>query len=88
MSQSSATAAQQELVSPEETQEGEESLTSNSHQTAATPHGKPPEDTQDMNTGYWSQIAEEHIKEIISGSPDFCTFPYIEKYQIPQDIWF
>ena len=42
MSQSSATAAlQQELVSPEETQEGEESLTSNSHQTAAPPHGKP-----------------------------------------------
>ena len=42
-SQSAALAAitEGELVSPEETQEGEESLTSNSHQTAAPPHGKP-----------------------------------------------
>ena len=42
MSQSSEIAATiGELVSTEGTQEGEEYLPSNSHQTAATPHGEP-----------------------------------------------
>ena len=39
-------------------------------------------------TGHWSQIAEVHIKEIISVSPDSCIFPYTEKHQIPWDTWF
>ena len=31
------------------------------------------------NSGYWSQIAEVHIKRMSSVSPDSCIFPYIEK---------
>ena len=31
------------------------------------------------NTGFWPRIAEVHIKGMISTSPDFCIFPYIEK---------
>ena len=39
-----------------------------------------PEETQDVKTqGYWSQIAEVHVKGMISVSPDSCIFPYIEK---------
>ena len=30
-------------------------------------------------TGNWPQIAEMHMKEVISVSPDSCIFPYIEK---------
>ena len=38
-----------------------------------------PEETQDMkNTEYWPQIAEVHIKGMISISPDSCIFPYME----------
>lgn len=38
------------------------------------------EETQDVNkTGYWLEITEVHIKEIISVSPDTCIFSYIAK---------
>jgi len=36
--------------------------------------------TQEVkNTRYWPQIAEMHVKRMISMSPDSCIFPYIEK---------
>ena len=62
---------------PEETQEGKEDLSSISHQTAATPYGEP---WGYENTGCWPQIAEAHMKGMISMSPASCIFPYIEKY--------
>ena len=34
---------------------------------------------ENMNTGYWPQIAEVHIKRMVSMSPDSCIFSYIEK---------
>ena len=37
-----------------------------------------PEETQDVSR-YWPQIAEVHIKGIISVSQDSCILPYIEK---------
>ena len=37
-----------------------------------------PEETQDVS-GYWPQMAEVHIKGMISVSPDSCILPYIEK---------
>ena len=38
-------------------------------------------EAQDVkSTEYWPQIAETHIKGIISVSPDSCIFPYIEKH--------
>ena len=81
MSQSSAIAATAsgELVSPEETQEGKVYLPSSSHQTAATPYGEPWGNSGWENTGYWPQLAEVHIKGMISVSPDSSIFPYIEK---------
>ena len=47
---------------------------------AATVEGElvSPEETQDVKTGYWPQIAEVHIKGMISVSPDSCIFPVIE----------
>ena len=43
-----------------------------------------------QSTGYWPQIAEVRIKGMISGSPDSCIFPYIEKglNSLTWDIWF
>ena len=32
------------------------------------------------NPGYWPQIAEMHMKEMISVSPDSCIFAYTEKH--------
>ena len=32
-----------------------------------------------MRTGYWSQIAEIHMKRMISDSPDSCIFLYTGK---------
>ena len=61
-------------------QEGEEDLLYSSHQTRASPYnelwGK---EAQDVRTGYWSQIAEIHMKRMISDSPDSCIFLYTEK---------
>ena len=42
--------------------------------TTATPDAAPW-----GNSGYWAQVAEVHIKGMISVSPDSCIFPYIEK---------
>jgi len=39
-----------------------------------------PEETQDVKTEYWPQLAEVPIKGRISVSPDSCMFPDIEKY--------
>ena len=34
------------------------------------------------NTGFWPQIPEMHMKEIISVSPHTCTFPYIVQFSL------
>ena len=48
-------------------------------QAAATPY-RESRGTQDAkNTGYWPQIAEMHMKGMISVSPDACILPYTEK---------
>ena len=79
MSQSSEIVAptESDLVSPEGTQEGK----STCHLAAIRLQSLPmvsPEETQAVKTGFWPQIVEGHIKEIISVSPDSCNFPYIE----------
>ena len=55
---------------------------SRSSAIAATAKGElmSPEGTQNVKTGCWPQRAEVHIKETITGSPDSCIFPYIEKH--------
>ena len=50
-----------------------------SHQTAATPSGEPWGNSGCKNTGHWPQIAEVHIKGMISVNPNSCSFLYIEK---------
>ena len=62
MSQSPAITATTE-GEPEETQEGNEYLSSSSHQTAATPHSEPRGNSGCENRGYWAQIAECMSKE-------------------------
>ena len=71
-SQSSAIVATMEceLVSPEETQEGKTIPLSSSHHTAAPPYREPWGDSGYENTGYWPQVGEVHIKEMIS--VNFC----------------
>ena len=54
-------------------------LWSSSHQTAATPYMDTKEAQEWKNTGYFPQIAEKHMKAIISMSPDSYIFPYIDK---------
>ena len=63
-------------VNPEDTQGGKEYLPSSSYQIAATPYSKPWENSGCENTGNWSQIAEVHIKQLISVSPYSCICPY------------
>ena len=46
--------------------------------TAATPNCVPWGDSGWERTWYWPQIAEVHIKRMISVSPDSCIFQYIE----------
>ena len=60
---------------PEETLEGKEYQPSSSHQTAATPYSESWGNSGCENTRYWPQIAEVHIKGMISVSPDSCIFP-------------
>ena len=50
------------------------------HQTAVTPKGEPGGNSGCENTGYWPQIAEVHIKGMISVSLDLCLFLYKEKH--------
>ena len=76
MSQSPAIVATMdgELVNPEGSQEGENT----SHLAATRLQPLPtvsPEGTQDVKTGYWPQITEQHIKRMTSVSPDSCIFP-------------
>ena len=79
MSLSSAIPAlHHELVTPKDTQEGEEYLWSNSHQVAATPYSEPKGAQDVKSTGYWPQISEMHTKGRSSVSPDSYIFPYIE----------
>ena len=70
MSPSSAIAAlQSEPVSSKGTQQGE-CLLSNRHQMAATPcESEPQRSSGYENTGYRPQIAEMHMKGMISVSP-------------------
>ena len=80
MSLSSAIPAlRHELVSPKDTQEGEEYLWSNSHQVAATLYSEPKGAQDGKSTGYWPQIPELHTKGRSSVSPGSHIFPYIEK---------
>ena len=58
----------------------EKYLPSSSHQTAATPYHEPWGNSGCGNTGHWPQRAEGHIKRMISVSPDFCIFPYTERW--------
>ena len=60
---------------PEETLEGKEYQPSSSHQTAATPYSESWGNSACKNTRYWPQIAEVHIKAMISVSPDSYIFP-------------
>ena len=62
-------------VSPERTQERYKECLSSSRHTVATPKGGPWGNSGCENTGYWPQIAEIHIKGMISMSPDPCIFP-------------
>ena len=65
-------------VSPKGTQE-EEYVRSSSHQTIATPYGEPQGSLgSEKKTQYVPQIAEVHMKGMISVSPDSCIFPYTE----------
>ena len=64
-----------ELVSPYGSQEGENTC----HPAATRLQPLPmvsPEGTQDVKTGYWPQITEQHIKRMISVSSDSCIFPH------------
>ena len=78
-----------ELVSPEQTQEGKNTC----HPAAIRLQPLPTvsqEEAQDMkSTGFWPQIAEVHIKGMISVSPDYRIFPYSEKAlnSFTWDIW-
>ena len=56
-----------------------EYLPSGSHQTASTPYGEPWGSSGCENIGYWPQIAEVHIREMISVIPESCIFPHEEK---------
>ena len=70
-----------ETVSYEETKEGnKECLPSISHQTA--PDYEPWGNSGCENIGYWPQIAEVHIKGMISVGPDPWILPHIEKLYI------
>ena len=46
----------------------------------ATPYGELRGSQDVKNTGYWPQIAEMHMKGMISVIPDSCILPYIEKH--------
>ena len=80
MSQSPAIAATMdgELVNPEGTQVGK-----NTRYLAAIRLQPLPmvstQETQDLETEYWPQIAEVPIKGMNLVIPDSCIFPYIEK---------
>ena len=80
MSQSSAIADTMdgELVSPEGTEEEKNTCHPAAISLQPLPTGSL-EETQDVKTGYWPQIAEVYIKGMISVSPDSCIFPYMEK---------
>ena len=69
-----------EPVIPEGTQEGNKDyLTSSSHQAAATPEAELRGNSGCEITGYWPQIAEVHIRGMISVNPDSCILSCIEK---------
>ena len=73
MSQTSAIIVLQR--EPEESQGGKEYQPSSSHQMAATPYSESWENSGCKNTRYWPQIAEVHVKGMISVCPDPCIFP-------------
>ena len=80
MPQSAAIAATTdgELVSPEGTQEGKNACHLAPIKLAFTPHSEPQGNSGCENTGYRFQIAQAHIKGMISVHPDSCIFAYIE----------
>ena len=57
---------------------------------AATHDGAPGGHEGWESPGYWPRVAEVHIKGIILGSPDSCTFPMHGKalYFLTSDVWF
>ena len=80
MPQSSAIAALQcELVSPKSTQEGEEYMQSNSHQTVATQHRELPRGTRMGKHKMLAPVAEMQMKGMIAVSPDSCIFPDVHE---------
>ena len=70
----------QQVGEPRGNSARKEHLPSSSHQTAATPYGEPRGNSGCENSGCWPQTAEVPIKGMISGGPDSCIFPYIEKH--------
>ena len=80
MSQSSAiTALQCELVSLERTQKEKNTCLLAAIRLQPLLLVSLTEAQDVKSTEYWPQIAETHIKGIISVSPDSCIFPFIEK---------
>ena len=71
------TAAQK--VSPEETWNRNRTPLIEPSVPVANPPTIQPDKTERDGTVYWPQIAEVHIKGMISMSPECCIFPYIEK---------
>ena len=55
-----------------------EYLSSKRHQAAANPYSESQGSSEAKNTGYWPQIAEVHVKRMISVSPNSYIFPYID----------
>ena len=69
------------MVGSEGTQDRNTMSATKLSNTAATPTIVHLEETQDEEkTGHWPQRAGVHIKGMISMSPEFCIFPYIEKH--------
>ena len=94
LSHSSAIAATTdgELMSPGETQEGV-GISSRNKPVGIRLQPLPVvnlKETQDVKTGYWTQITEVHIKGMVSVSPNSCIFLYVEKAlsSLIRDIWF
>ena len=63
-------------MSPKGTQE--EYLSSLAHWATITPYSEHGGIQEVKNAGCWAQMAEMHIKGMISVSPDSSIFPYID----------
>ena len=66
-------------VSPDGTQDRNRMLSLSHKPLQPPPNGAPWRGLGWENTGYWPQIAEVHIKGMISIRPEFCIFPHLAK---------